>query len=111
MAQRVRTILVDDIEGTEIKEGGETISFGYRGVNYQIDLNDENAKKFDEAMDFYLTHATRLGGRKEPSGTSSTRTDKAQLDAMRSWARENGHQVSSRGRISKAVREAYQAAH
>ncbi len=31
MAQRTRTILVDDIEGTEITDGGQTITFAYRG--------------------------------------------------------------------------------
>ena len=29
---------------------------------------------------------------------------------MREWARQNGHQVSDRGRIPKSVIEAYQAA-
>ncbi|WP_442854653.1 Lsr2 family DNA-binding protein [Curtobacterium sp. UNCCL17] len=30
---------------------------------------------------------------------------------IRDWANANGHEVSSRGRISQAVRDAYDAAH
>jgi Lsr2 len=31
--------------------------------------------------------------------------------AIRAWARQNGHQVSDRGRISKTVVDAFHAAH
>jgi hypothetical protein len=34
-----------------------------------------------------------------------------QTGAIRAWARQNGHQVSDRGRISKTVVNAFQAAH
>ncbi len=34
-----------------------------------------------------------------------------QTAAIRAWARQNGHQVSDRGRISKTVLDAFQAAH
>lgn len=36
---------------------------------------------------------------------------KEQTQAMRHWARENGWQVSERGRIPANVREAFEAAH
>ncbi|WP_414648561.1 Lsr2 family DNA-binding protein [Curtobacterium sp. CFBP9011] len=34
-----------------------------------------------------------------------------ELGKIREWAAANGHEVSSRGRISQAVRDAYDAAH
>ena len=37
--------------------------------------------------------------------------DREQTAAIRAWARQNGHQVSDRGRISKTVVDAFQAAH
>jgi len=37
--------------------------------------------------------------------------DREQTAAIRAWARQNGHDVSDRGRIAKAVVEAFQAAH
>ena len=63
MVKRVRTTLVDDIDGTEITEGGRSIDFSYRGVNYTIDLNAENARRFDEDMARYRGSATRVRGR------------------------------------------------
>ena len=36
---------------------------------------------------------------------------KADLGAVRAWARDNGHQVSDRGRISAEVQAAYDKAH
>ncbi|MFD3972731.1 histone-like nucleoid-structuring protein Lsr2 [Streptomyces cyaneofuscatus] len=30
---------------------------------------------------------------------------------MRSWARENGHQVADQGKVPKRVQEAYDATH
>jgi hypothetical protein len=38
------------------------------------------------------------------------RSSREETAAIRGWARENGHQVSDRGRIPKSVIEAYQAA-
>jgi hypothetical protein len=38
------------------------------------------------------------------------RSNRDQTAAIRGWARANGHQVSDRGRISKSVMDAYQAA-
>jgi hypothetical protein len=37
--------------------------------------------------------------------------DREQTAAIRAWARQNGHQVSERGRISKTVVDAFEAAH
>ncbi|WP_311316786.1 histone-like nucleoid-structuring protein Lsr2 [Curtobacterium sp. PhB172] len=39
-------------------------------------------------------------GRHRPSASPSSRTDPNELAKIRSWAAENGHEVSSRGRIS-----------
>lgn len=113
MAQKVQTILVDDIEGTDITEGGETVQFALDGISYQIDLSEKNAAKMRESFALYTDHARRVGGRRQSGAKSRgyTRTDKAQLDAIRRWARDNGHQVSERGRIKKETVDAYEAAH
>ncbi|GAB3077864.1 Lsr2 family protein [Intrasporangium mesophilum] len=112
MAQKVITRLVDDIDGKEIAEGGATIQFAIDGVTYEIDLNDKNAKKMREAFDVYVQHARRTGGRaaRGPSGRSRGKSDKAQLQSMRAWARQNGYNVSDRGRISQEIQAAYHKA-
>ncbi|WXF91339.1 histone-like nucleoid-structuring protein Lsr2 [Curtobacterium flaccumfaciens pv. flaccumfaciens] len=44
-------------------------------------------------------------------GTTAKRGNSDELAKIREWANANGHEVSSRGRISQAVRDAYDAAH
>ena len=54
MAQRVRTILVSDLSGDEVESGGQSISFGYKGVDYTIDLTAKEAAGFDKAIAMYI---------------------------------------------------------
>ena len=84
---------------------------------YQIDLSDENAAKLRDALAPYVGAARKAGGRARGRVARQTvvadkpaRSSRDQTAAIREWARENGHQVSVRGRISKSVMDAYQAA-
>ena len=113
MAQQVVTKLVDDITGKEIPDGeGETIQFAFNGVSYEIDLDAKNAKKFTDAITFYIDHGRRLGRTGAPARRGTSRTASAELDtnAVRAWAADNGYEVSPRGRIRNEVVEAYRAA-
>ncbi len=118
MAQRVQIVLEDDVEGGV---ADETVTFGLDGVGYEIDLNAENAAKLRDTFAEWVGHARRSsgGGRKSAgrragssgSSSGSGRGRRADLGSVREWARDNGHQVSDRGRISAAVQEAYDKAH
>ena len=50
MAQRTVITLVDDLDHKEIQADGQTITFAYQGIHYEIDLSEKNAKRFDKAM-------------------------------------------------------------
>ncbi len=122
MAQVQQTVLIDDVDGGDAVE---TITFALDGVAYEIDLNEENAASLREALSTWVGHARKVSGR-SPSGGRGTRgrarngggsggasgggagDDTA---AVRAWARETGHTVNDRGRVSGAVLEAYRAAH
>lgn len=112
MAQKVQVILVDDLDGGEAEE---TVSFALDGVSYEIDLSAGNAAQLRESLASWIGHARRVGGRASsgrraaaaPRGRSGSRD----LTAVRSWARDNGFQVSDRGRVSSEVLSAYDAAH
>lgn len=110
MAQKVQTIttLIDDLSGEEIAEGaGETISFALDGAAYEIDLGEKNAKRLREALAPYID-AGRKAGR---SGTrpTSNRNSPKELAAARKWLREQGHQVSDRGRIPANLLDLYRS--
>ena len=116
MAQRVQVVLEDDIDGSV---ADETVSFSLDGSSYEIDLGRQHAEELRAAVAPWLGFARKVGGRARRNAAttnSSTnagpaRTDAGQLSAIRRWAQENGHEVSSRGRIPAAIQEAYQSAH
>ncbi|MDJ0395646.1 Lsr2 family protein [Rhodococcus sp. G-MC3] len=124
MAKQVIYELVDDIDGTAIAEGeGESIEFTLDGVDYVIDLKTKNANDFRKKIEYYVDHATRIGGRKRKVTTAGTATkstpktqaitkrDPAQTRAIRQWAADSGYDVNDRGRIPAGIVEAYEAEH
>ncbi|QNG17835.1 Lsr2 family protein [Rhodococcus triatomae] len=113
MATRQIIEFVDDIDETPIADGkGETIRFAVNGVEYEIDLNDKNAKEFHRKLDYYISHGTRVGGKRKTAarsgGRSATKRDPSQTKAIREWAVANGYDISPRGRIPAEIEEAYQ---
>jgi hypothetical protein len=119
MAQQVNVKFVDDLDGSD---AAGTVSFGLDGRTYEIDLSDDNAARLRDSLAVFVGAARKSGGsattgtRRAPKMTASAAPrpqplDREQTAAIRSWARQNGHQVSDRGRISKTVVDAFQAAH
>jgi hypothetical protein len=45
------------------------------------------------------------------AAANTTKRDPSQIQAIRDWARQNGYQVSDRGRIKAEIEQAYQDAH
>jgi nucleoid-associated protein Lsr2 len=136
MAERIVRVLVDDMDQTEIVDGsGGSIKFALRDTTYTIDLNEANTAKLEAALAPFIAAATRTSGpngkrgrratkkisprvtRRSPRSTkkanarSSNRSTARPSNAeIRAWAMENGHSVSSKGRISRSVVDAYNEA-
>ena len=116
MAQRVQIILEDDYDGGE---ADETVSFALDGAEYEIDLSSGNANKLRDELAVWIGHARKTGGRRRRAGGAVGSPAKAadssggagSTSEIRAWALANGHEVSSRGRVSSEVREAYERAH
>lgn len=111
MAQRVQIILEDDYDGGE---ADETVSFALDGAEYEIDLSTANATELRGALAPWLAHARKVGGRKRTRAAaprSAAPESGGSTSDIRAWALENGMEVSSRGRISSEVRQAYEQAH
>jgi hypothetical protein len=115
MAKQVITVLTDDLDGGD---ADRTVEFGLDGVNYTIDLSEKNAAKLLKALDPYREKAVRVG-RGTASGRIASRSAAAhpsqsnrdQNQAIREWAKKNGHDISDRGRIPSGVVEAFNATH
>ena len=117
MAQQTTVRFIDDLDGSD---AAGTFDFSLEGRNYQIDLSDENAAKLREALTPFIDAARTSGGRspgrgrpraqRQVSEQKPSRSSREETTAIREWARANGHTVNDRGRIPKAVIDAYQAA-
>lgn len=113
MAQRIQVILEDDLDGGKAVE---SVTFGLDGTTYEIDLSASNAAKLRDSLAKYVAHARKAGRGGAPrAGTravrSSTRPDREQTQAIREWARNNGHKVNDRGRVPAQIVDAYNEAH
>lgn len=112
MAKKVTVALVDDIDGAS--EADETVTFAVDGVEYEIDLSSANAEKLRNQLSPWAEHGRRITRRGRAGAISSPRRGRAKVDreqsnAIREWARKNGHDISSRGRIPTEILESYNA--
>lgn len=113
MAQKVQILLVDDLDGGK---ADETVTFALDGVSYEIDLSATHAEQLRTALTTYVESGRRTGGRAAARRTGVRQPGKGAAPAgdtakIRAWAKENGHDVSERGRVPGNIREAYEKAH
>ena len=107
MARTTVVTITDDIDGSD---GAETISFGFAGQSYEIDLAKKNLEMFKKGLQPFIDSGRRVGRQgtgRAPRGKASRKDS----SAIRAWAAGQGLAVSERGRIPAAVVAEYEAAH
>jgi nucleoid-associated protein Lsr2 len=104
MAQKVISQLVDDLDGADLGDKGETVNFALDGRSYEIDLSGKNAKALRDALAKYIAAGRRASGGRRTRRGSGGSSDAKQV---RDWAKSQGMEVPDRGRIPANIREAY----
>src|SRR5215469_297723 len=106
VATRTTVTLEDDLDGGAAQE---TLRFSWTGADYEIDLSAENAARFRSQLAPYVEHARAAGSgqRRRSSRPASSRRQSA---AIRAWAKQQGVQLSERGRIPDLIVAQYNAA-
>ena len=109
MAQKIRTLFIDDIDGGEA-EG--TVRFALDGADYEIDLSSAHSAELRETLEKYVAHARKVGGTKRgvPRGASRRGSNPVDTTAVRIWAREQGIDIKERGRVPADVVAKYREA-
>jgi hypothetical protein len=107
MAQRIQTLLTDDIDSGET---AGTVRFGLDGTEYEIDLSAAHSDELRTALERYLTHARRVGGTAKSSARSRRGSAAVDTAKVREWANEQGIEVKERGRVPAGVIEQYKTA-
>jgi hypothetical protein len=108
MSRRTIVQLEDDLTGGE---AAESVTFGLDGRSFEIDLNEENAEQLRQLLAPYIDagRGARLARASSRRPASSGGSDDADPATVRAWAQANGYAVSTRGRVSRELREAYRA--
>ena len=106
MAQRTLTILSDDLDGKEGKDIA-TVTFGFDGSTYEIDLSKKNRTGLEKALAPYIDAARKTtSAPRRPTKKSSPRV----TPEDREWLRSNGFpNVKDRGRLPREALEALRA--
>ncbi|MBA0052237.1 Lsr2 family protein [Streptomyces sp. AJS327] len=114
MAQKVVTIVTDDLTGEE-SEDAKTVPFSVDGIEYEIDLSPESKDSLLEALGPFIQAGRRVrksrgavGSPRKSAGRPQTNPDTAKI---REWAKEQGYEVNERGRIPAGIQDAYAKAH
>lgn len=105
MAQKVETLLIDDLDGSPA-EG--TVRFGVDGADYEIDLSASHAQQLRDALAPYISAARRAGT--SPRRTAQKATRPPDPTEVREWARAQGIDVKDRGRVPAELIAKFKAA-
>lgn len=104
MAQKTIVTVTDDINGDE---DATTVSFSYKGTNYEIDLAKGNAEKLDAELKPYIEHARKISAAQRKIRRSLAHRERSA--EIRAWAKQRGIEVEDRGRIPAHVVKMFEA--
>ena len=105
MAQKIQTLFVDDLDGSE---ADGAVRFGLDGTDYEIDLNSQHAQQLRDALARYVAAGRRVSAsarRPARSGGKALNTTE-----VREWARAQGIDVKDRGRVPAELVVKFKAA-
>jgi hypothetical protein len=107
MAQRIQTLLIDDLDGGE---AAGTVRFGLDGTEYEIDLSAVHSDELRKALEQYLAHARRVGGTARSAARGRRGSAAVDTAKVREWAKGQGIEVKDRGRVPADIVEQYKTA-
>jgi hypothetical protein len=109
MAQKVQTLIVDDLDGSAA-EG--TVRFALDGTEYEIDLHAEHAQQLRDALAACVRAARRAAGSSRRPGRGRRQAPAGEVNTteVREWAKTQGIEVKDRGRIPAELVVKFKAA-
>ena len=109
MAQKIQTLFIDDLDGSE---ADGTVRFSLDGTDYEIDLNGEHAQELRDALARYVGAARRAGGSARRPARNGRKAPANGLNTteIREWAKTQGIDVKDRGRVPAELVVKFQAA-
>jgi Lsr2 len=109
MAQKVQTLFVDDLDGSE---ADGTVRLGLDGTEYEIDPNAKHAQQLRDALARYVAAGRRVSASTRRPARSGRQAQPNALNTIkvREWAKAQGIDVKDRGRIPAELVGKFKAA-
>ena len=109
MSQKVQTIFIDDLDGSQ---ADGTVRFGLDGTDYEIDVNAEHGQQLRDALARYINAGRRTGRTVRRAARNGRTPQSAGLNTteVREWAKAQGIDVKDRGRVPAELIVKFQAA-
>jgi hypothetical protein len=101
MAQRIQTLLIDDIDGGE---AAGTVRFGLDGTEYEIDLSAAHSDELRKALEQYLGPLARPGARPAAGAAAPLSTPPRSASGPKGRALRSRAAAVSRPRSSSGTR-------
>ena len=110
-----QTIVTCDVHGDGLTPA-TTLRFGVDGEQYEVDLCEPHASELRGVLARYVEVARSGGSSAAPGGRqrrarparASSDNGRGDVSDIRTWAKSQGLEVSDRGRIPAAIRQAYE---
>jgi Lsr2 len=109
VAQKIRTVFIDDLDGSE---ADGTVRFGLDGTEYKIDLTAGHAQALRDALARYVQAAWRAEARARRPARGGRRGSGTGVDTteVREWAKALGIEVKHRGLVPAELVVKFKAA-
>jgi Lsr2 len=107
VAQKIQTLFIDDIDGTEAQG---TVRFALDGADYEIDLNAKHAAALRRTLAKYIEGARRSSARRPARSGRRASASGVNTTEVREWAKAQGIEVKDRGRVPAELVVRFKAA-
>lgn len=109
MAQKIQTLLLDDLDGSE---ADETVRFGLDGASYEIDLSEAHARELRDSLARYAGAGRKVNPLRVAPARKTVRSASNGYDSteVRDWAKAQGIEIKDRGRVPSDVIAKFKAA-
>ena len=117
MAQSTQVVLTCDVHDGHAEAIG-TVAFAVEGTFYECELCEPHLAEFREAMEVWSSNSRPVRSGRASQGASSRAGRRragangaASPSEVREWARSQGLEVSTRGRVPAELLAAFETAH
>jgi hypothetical protein len=112
MAQHTTIYTLCDLEDDGVEEeAADNIAFSIGPEDYEVDACPEHAAAFREVLDHHAAMGRPRSGRRQhgPGRDRRRAGDRVKSSDIRAWAKNEGIEVSDKGRISDEIIARYHA--